>query len=252
MTKKFFILAILIVVIGTLLTGCGSKEVILDAYVGDGMIAPMEAIKEIYEAQNPNVTIIYSFTGSGTLEETMRSLEQGDIYMPGAIKYINNMDEDGLVIASYPVAYHIPTIFVRAGDATVTSWDDLAKDGVRFAILSPDLASVGRVADSIISKSPLEEEIRANITTFPNDNNHAIQLLLDNKVDAVLIWRAAVEQTPELSIVEIPEEINEIKEIWIAVPTYTTAEDAALDFAKFCAGPEGQKVFIGKGFLIIE
>ncbi|PJB67954.1 MAG: molybdate ABC transporter substrate-binding protein [Anaerolineae bacterium CG_4_9_14_3_um_filter_57_17] len=247
------ILALLILgVLAVLVTGCGSKEVTIDAYVGDGMIEPMNAIKEAYEAENPRVTINYHFAGSATLEEAMRSLERGDVYMPGAASFIDSLNADGLIVASYPVAYHIPAIIVRAGNTIVTSWDDLAKEGVRLAVSNPGLSSGGKAADAIISKSPLNEKIRANITVLGSDVRSVIQLLVDNEVDAVISWSPDVKLAPGLVTIEIPEEINVRKEIWIAVTGYTTAENEALKFAQFVAGEVGRKYFEEKGFLFIE
>jgi len=216
------------------------------------MIEPMNAIKEAYESQNPNVTINYHFAGSGTLEETMRSLERGDVYMPGASTFIDSLNGDGLIVASYPVAYHIPAIIVREGDTTVTSWEDLANKGVRLAIANPELSSGGKAADSIISKSPLNEQIRANITVLGADVRSVIQLLVNNEVDAVISWRSDVKMAPGLIAIEIPEDIIVKNEIWIAVTTYTTAENEALKFAEFVAGDTGRKLFEEKGFLLIE
>ena len=252
MIKKLFPFVTLIFIISIALVGCGPKDVILDAYVGDGMFAPMEAIKEIYEAQNPNVTIIYTFAGSGVLEETMRTLQQGDIYMPGSTKYIDSLNDDNLLVSSYPVAYHVPEILVREGDTTISFWDDLAKDGIRLAIPNPSLASSGRAADKIFSNSPLEAQIRANITVLSSDTRSLIQLLLDNEVDAIISWHSASKTASGIATIEIPEEINAIAEIWIAVPTYTGAESEAIAFAEFIAGAEGQKAFLDNGFLVIE
>lgn len=243
---------LIVAVLAMLITGCGSKEVIIDAYVGDGMIEPMNAIKEAYESQNPNVTINYHFAGSATLEETMRSLERGDVYMPGASTFIDSLNSDGLIVASYPVAYHIPAIIVREGDTTVTSWEDLANNGVRLAVANPELSSGGKAADSIISKSPLNEQIRANITVLGADVRSVIQLLVNNEVDAVISWRSDVKSAPGLIAIEIPEDIIVKNEIWIAVTTYTTAENEALKFAEFVAGDTGRKLFEEKGFLLIE
>jgi len=234
------ILALLILgVLAVLVTGCGSKEVTIDAYVGDGMIEPMNAIKEAYEAENPRVTINYHFAGSATLEEAMRSLERGDVYMPGAASFIDSLNADGLIVASYPVAYHIPAIIVRAGNTIVTSWDDLAKEGVRLAVSNPGLSSGGKAADAII-------------TVLGSDVRSVIQLLVDNEVDAVISWSPDVKLAPGLVTIEIPEEINVRKEIWIAVTGYTTAENEALKFAQFVAGEVGRKYFEEKGFLFIE
>lgn len=252
-TKSRLIGAVVwVIVLSVLATGCGAKKVTLDAYVGDGMIEPMNAIKEAYEAENPHVTINYHFAGSATLEETIRSLEHGDLYMPGAVSFIDSLNADGLILDRYPVAYHIPAILVREGNTIVTSWDDLAKEGVRLAVANPSLSSGGKAADAVISKSPLSEKIRANITVLGSDVRSLIQLLVNNEVDAVISWRSDVRAAPGLVAIEIPKELNVTNEIWIAVTAYTTAESEARKFAQFVAGEVGRQYFEEKGFLLIE
>lgn len=239
--------------LGVFTAGCGPEEVQLTAYVGDGMIDPMLRIQEVYQEQNPHVTIEFSFAGSGTLEETIRTLEFGDLYMPGSKKYIDSLAEDGLVVNSYPVALHVPSMIVRRGDTLVTSWEDLAADGVRVGMPNPELASAGRMADLIISRSPLGKEIRANITVLAADTREVIQLLLDGEVDAALSWGSAVGIAPDqLTVVEIPADINEVQELWFAVIAYSTLQKEAATFAEFVAGPEGQQAFREAGFRVIE
>jgi molybdate transport system substrate-binding protein len=199
------------------------------------------------------VTIEYSFAGSGTLEQTIRSLKNGDLYMPGATKYIDSLAGDGLVVGRYPVALHVPSVIVRQGETKVRAWEDLAKEGVRIAMPDPTLASSGKASDQIISNSPLEDQIRANIVFLAADTRDVIAALQEGKVDAAFSWRSAIGMAPgELVPVEIPEEINAIKEIWIAVPTYTVAEQAAVDFAEYVASVQGQGVFEEMGFLVIN
>ncbi len=251
MTKKLFALILLIILTGVILAGCGPKEVTLEVYAGDATKKAMSTIKESYEELHPNVTINYNFAASKTLEATMRTLQQGDLYAAEA-KDIGRMDQDGLIVESYPFAALTPAIIVRTGDNTIASWDDLAKDGVRITVLNPELGSAGRAADKVISNSPLSEQIRANITVFVSTPSEAAQMLQNDKVDAVIIWDSVAKTNPNLAVVEIPEEINVTLEIWVAVPTYTTAESDALAFAEYVIGPAGQQAFENTGFSILE
>jgi molybdate transport system substrate-binding protein len=172
--------------------------------------------------------------------------------MPGAKKYIDGLDGDDLVVNIYPVALHVPAILVRKGNDAVTSWDDLAKEGVRVGMSNPELASAGRAADKIIGQSPLEAQIRANVTELAADARGCIQLLLDDKVDAVIVWRSTIRWAPDkVEAIEIPTDINDVKEIWFACLSYSSAESEAAKFAEFVASPEGQQAFSDKGFLLI-
>ena len=211
----------------------------------------MLEIKESYEKLHPNVTINYNFAASQTLEATMRTLQQGDLYLSGATD-IQRMAQDNLIIESYPIASLTPAILVRSGDNTVASWDDLIKEGVRIAIMNPDLGSAGRVASKVIGNSPLNEQIRANITTFTATGSETLQMLVNNEADAAIIWGGLAKTNPALAIIEVPEEINITLDIWAGVPTYTTVESDALAFVEYIIGAEGLQAFENAGFSMLE
>jgi molybdate transport system substrate-binding protein len=250
MSKKMFMLVVVMFMLMTMLTGCSAKPVTLEVYAGDVAQNALLAIKETYEQQHPNVTINYNFAASKTLKETMRTLQQGDLYIATSDD-IEKMSQDGLIIESQPMASLTPAIIVLQGSSVVTSWDDLAKDGVRIAILNPDLGAVGTLVEKIIGKSPLKDLIHANITTFVAAPNEMIKLLTEGKVDAAIIWSSLAQSNAKLTAIEIPAEINESMEMWIAIPTYTTSEGDASAFLEFITGAEGQQAFTKAGFTIL-
>jgi ABC-type molybdate transport system substrate-binding protein len=181
----------------------------------------------------------------------MRALQQGDIYLATA-QDVERMAQDGLILESHPLASLTPAIIVRKGDNTVASWDDLAKDGVRIAIITPELGVAGVIAKKIIGKSPLNDSIQANITNLSATPSEMVQLLLNNEVDALIIWDSVAKSNPKLAAIEIPAEIVEILEMWIAVPTYTASEQDASALVEFIAGAEGRQALENAGFSVLE
>ncbi len=251
MTKKLFTLTALIIIIGMALAGCGSKEVTLDIYAGDGMKQPLLTIKESYEELHPNVTINYNFAASQTLESTMRTLQQGDLYVASTAD-VQRMAQDNLIVESYPIASLTPAILIRSDDNTVASWDDLAKEGVRVVVMNPDLGSAGRVASKVIGNSPLDEQIRANITAFTANGSETLQMLIDNQADAAIIWVGLAKTNPALAVIKIPEEINVTLDIGAGIPTYTTVKSDAIAFAEYLTGTEGLQAFEKAGYAVPE
>lgn len=249
MSKKMFVLVVLMFTLTIMLAGCGAKPVTLEVYAGETTQSVMLAIKETYEQQHSNVTINYNFAASKTLEETMRTLQQGDLYI-AASDDIGRMSQDGLIIESQPIASLTPAIIVLQGSSVVTSWDDLAKDGVRITIINPDLGSAGTLVEKIIGKSPLKDSIHANITTFAAAPNEMVKLLTEGKVDAAIVWSSIVQSNAKLTAIEIPAEISESLEVWVSITTYTTSESDASAFLEFITGAEGQQAFAKAGFTI--
>jgi ABC-type molybdate transport system substrate-binding protein len=79
-----------------------------------------------------------------------------------------------------------------------------------------------------------------------------VQLLLNNEVDALIIWDSVAKSNPKLAAIEIPAEIIEILELWIAIPTYTTSEKDASAFVEFITGAEGRQALENAGFTVLE
>ncbi len=250
MTKQIFIFVVLVSVLAAGLAGCGAKPVTLEVYAGGTTQNVMLAIKETYEQQHPNVTINYNFAGSKTLEETMRTLQQGDLYIATSDD-IERMSQDGLIIKSQPMASLTPAVIVLQGSSVIASWDDLAKDGTRIAIINPDLGTAGTLVEKIIGKSPLKDLIQANITTFVAAPNEMVKLLTEGKVDAAIVWSSLAQSNTKLTAIEIPAEISESLEMWISIPTYTASEVDASAFWEFITGAEGQQAFTKAGFTIL-
>lgn len=246
------VLSLLIIVIGVMLTRTPPATHLL-AYVGSGMRLPMQEIKKIYEEQHPHIIIDYSFSGSKVLEQTIRSLKKGDVFMPGDKKYLNALEKDNLIIAKHPVALHIPAIIVRHGETQVTSWADLAKEDIKLCFPNAKMASIGETTNIILNRSPLKQKIENNITLLAVNAVESVKFLLEQKVDAVISWRSlAIRNQDKLKIIEIPKEINKIQEIWIAVPNFASNQTEAQKFAQFVAGPNGQQIFSQMGFKSIN
>ena len=247
--KSILKISFLALLMTSLLISCQTKEITLEVYAGNGTKAQMEEIRTLYEAQNPNTTIVYHFAASKSLEAAMRTLEQGDLYIAGDDD-VEKMNKDNLLIEIFPIASRITTVVVREGDDIVQSWDDLAKEGVRITMPNPDLGSGGHAADKAISNSPLSEEIHANVINFTSSIEVSTDMLLNYETDALI--RPLFEATPGMIFIAVPKELAEDFHTQIAVTVFTQAEEDALAFAQFVAGPEGQKIFKSTGYSIIE
>ena len=251
MTKKLYPLISLIFIISIALASCGPKDVTLEVYAGDALRAPLTQIKASYEEQNPHVTINYNFAASKVLAETIRTLEQGDVAMMGN-SAIAPMNEEKLLLAIYPVTVQVAVIAVKEGGDTVTSWDDLSKEGVRIALVNPEMSLIGTLANKMIAESPDADVIKGNVVRLTSDITEALELINAGEIDAAIVMPSLVLKTEGVTSIEIPDELNVKIPLSITVPIYTTNEEEAKSFAEFVASDAGKQVFYNMGFEPIE
>jgi len=243
-------LILLIVITGayvSFLSGCDKKERSLIVYSGKGIKSTMEDVKQAFEQKHEiKVNIIYA--GSNTLLSTIQKTRKGDVFIPGSVFYIKKAGD--LAAHSQYVALHIPTFAVRIDNPKgIRSFDDLLRPGIEIAVGNKDMCAIGRVADKIITGSSKDVEFAKNITITGSTVNELLDLVVQKEVDASLVWADMLKwpESSELKMIEMPSDINMIKEIHIAVLTTTTNRKNAELFTDFVA-TEGRTLFIKHGF----
>ncbi len=250
--KKKMITSVLLLVTGLLsglVSACSPQETKLTVYVAVSVKAPVSQLVETYQQQHPNITLEASYGTAPVLAKTVRSLKQGDILI-GRKSDIDSMDNDGLIVLKHPLTTMTPVALVPKDSSLVSSWEDLAKEGVRIGIVNPSLGGSAQAIAVAIDKSPLADKINANITALGLGPQDTVKLLQDGVVDVVLLPKEV--NTKQFKVIDIPADINQVIKVGIAVPRYTTNEDQAKAFAEFMIGEEARKVFQKMGYQVTE
>ena len=109
---------------------------------------------------------------------------------------------------------------------------------------------MGAVAKKIIQKSGLMDQLIRNIAITTGNVVEVADLITRKEVDCGIIWQEllAQPQFQELRGIQLPADINEIKEIRVAVLTTSQDKESAQVFADFVA-LEGKAIFQKHGFI---
>jgi len=269
--KPYYLLLVLAVFFLPLSAGCGDNSaggtaegetqrpeepIVLTCYIGENMVLPMYAIKEKYEKLHPDIRIEYFDAGTATLDKTIRETQSGDIFLPGSNSYTDRMKEEGLATWDAPVCKHILAVIVLK-DSDIKTWEDLLKPSVRIGRGNENICSVGRVAKKVVERSGLPElKVNVEVLSVVNFQSSSFKSLAAGRIDALMDWRN-MSKCPEdikdkMKIIDIPEEINIVKTIPVAVLKFSGHPREAEAFAIYVAGPEGKRSFRQHGFITID
>lgn len=224
-----------------------SKNKPLTVYSGKGLKKAMEEVKTVFE-QRHDIELNIIYAGSGTCLGTIKETRKGDIYIPGAVDFI---EENSDLVENYQyVALHVPMVCIhKDNQEEIRSFNDLAKPGVRLTVGNSKMCSMGKVADEIISKSELKEGIAKNVVIKSPTVVELLNLVIKKEVDAAIIWKDTMRwpESKDLKGIEIPPDINSIQEIHVAVLSMSEHKKNAQLFADFVAS-EGKTIFEKHGF----
>lgn len=227
----------------------------LTVYAGAGLMKPMDELKVDFERKyKVPVQLIYG--GSGELFGMIAVRKAGDVFIPGAAKYVSDAVKKKMVQAEgqRSVCYHVPVILVPAGNpAQVQSLQDLARPGVRVALADAKAAAIGKVSNGLLKKNKLKDQVDKNVIVRPSTTNQLLIYAATGQIDACIAWEDQAtwgQAKGKVEIIHIPAAQNALKTIPAAVVTYSQQRDVAQSFVDYIASPEGQVTWQKWGFPI--
>jgi len=222
----------------------------LHLFAGAGMRQPIEQLVKNFR-ENEGVDVYVDYGGSGHLMARILASGRGDLFMPGAFFYIEELDQKGLIYSFRPVVAHTPVVGVNRERADlIKSFEDLAKPGIRLALGDPKAMAFGRLASDILKRSGLQEAILKNVVVYGVTVKQLALYVARGDVDASIIGRAdAFQFKKDILIVPIPNSFFQAETIAIAVLKNSAQRPEALRFQSYMSSPEAVEVFKGFGFL---
>ncbi|THB64196.1 MAG: molybdate ABC transporter substrate-binding protein [Gammaproteobacteria bacterium] len=220
---------------------------------GAGLIKPVEEIVKKFSTNN-GVVIKVKYGGSGELLGQLSLGNMGDVFIPGAEKYVYDAGKNGWIDESSitKLVKHIPVIAVPFGNPKkINGIEDLAGEGVVLAIGDVDACAIGRISKKIFKKSGLQQKVAGNIKVSAPTVNQLLMYVIMNQVDATIIWEDMVswsESRQKLSVVEIDQKSNIIKTISAGVINNSPNAELSKKLVTFMKSPEGYEIWKKWGF----
>ena len=184
------------------------EPVELIVFAAASMTETMNQLKEMYEQNNPNVTVTYNFDSSGKLLTQIKEGADCDLFISAAPKQMNAMDgsligdaeknPDGLDLivtdSRVDLLENKVTLTVPAGNPKgIESFDQLAellKNGdVMLAIGNSDVP-VGQYTQKILAYYALDEEAlaAAGVITYGSNVKEVTTQITEASVDAGVVY----------------------------------------------------------------
>jgi molybdate transport system substrate-binding protein len=222
----------------------------LTLYCPAGMLRPVEATVNEYQREY-GVSIRLEIGGSGQLLSRIRAIpNRGDLYLAADTSYIEIAQREGLVAESIPVARMHPVVVVNRATQQrlteqghpVTGLDDLLRDDLQVVLANPELASVGRVTQQLLTASGHWDELEARLSSSAGAQVSTVGTVTE-VAQAVrvrdgmigVVWDVEARQHAELVTVTIAEWEEEEEYVTIGVLTGTPQRrvPSALQFARY-------------------
>ncbi|MHB8129734.1 MAG: molybdate ABC transporter substrate-binding protein [Mobilitalea sp.] len=249
--------SLILLLMGSILISCdrvdqGQGEILVGAAASLGNV--MEELQTIYKEQNSEVTVTFTFAGSGSLEQQIREGAPIDVFLSAAEKQMDALEKDDLILSDTRVALvenQIVLIVPQDSKLEVAEFEDVLEASM-IALGNPDSVPVGQYAQELFEALGIWEEVYAK-STFGKDVTEVLAWVGSGEAEAGVVYATDAVFNKEVIIIAIAPEGSHSRAIYPgAIIKGTKEEIAAKDFLRFLQTNVAKEVFIKYGFKTID
>jgi molybdate transport system substrate-binding protein len=218
----------------------------------------LEKAKAAYETANPGTTVTISTDSSSALETQIEQGAPADVFLSADTTNPKKLVDAGLADgAAVTFAGNKLTVIVPSDNpAKITSPADLAKAGIKV-IAAGDEVPISKYAKQLVDNLAKEAGYPADFAAAyaknvasKEDNVKAVVAKIElGEGDAGIVYVTDARASSKVTAVDVPDSAN-VPATYAGVAIKASKHlDAAKAFLDWFAGPDGQAILSGFGFL---
>ncbi|MCE7794030.1 molybdate ABC transporter substrate-binding protein [Salipaludibacillus sp. CUR1] len=194
---------IIIIMVIISLAGCGQENEKTEIHVltAASMTPAMNELKELYESENPYITIVPVYGGSGQLKDQISQGAPADVFLSAALRWMEELNEaevvsefENLLINELVAVSHMQNDFKMEG------LDGLLNDSVdTVGIGDPATVPAGEYAKQAIEAAGIWEEVEDKLV-FASDVRQVLTYVETGNVDVGVVYETDVYELENIRI----------------------------------------------------
>ncbi len=264
--KKLTTICLLTSMIGGLmLTGCGTSSAV-DNNTGDEsinkteiIIAAAASLKEateeietIFEKEYENIDLVFTYGGSGSLQQQIEQGSPTDVFISAGSKQMDALDSEGLLLdGTKEDLLTNKVVLITSNDTDLTSFEDLNSDKVtQIGFGEPSSVPVGQYTEQVLESLGILDSINSSgKVVYAKDVKEVLTWVETGNVDAGVVYETDAKASDTVNIVcEAPENSHEDIIYPVAVIKDSENADKAKEFISFLNTDEAKSIFKSYGF----
>jgi molybdate transport system substrate-binding protein len=235
-----------------LISGCGSTEQPAAAnakimvFAAASLKKTFTDIGKQFKAENPGVSVEFTFAGSSDLVTQLTQGAQADVFASADAKNMDKAAQAGLLDGD-PVTFASNTLtiaVVPGNPKKIASFKDLTQQGLNVVMCAPQVP-----CGSATQKVEHATGIKLNPVSEESSVTDVLNKVETGEADAGLVYVTdAIGAGDKVASVPFPEAAGAVNTYPIAVLKESKSQELARKFVDLVTGDAGQKVLTAAGF----
>jgi len=212
----------------------------------------MKEIAQMYEKENPNVKLTFSFGASGALQTAIEQGAPSDIFLSAAQKQMDALDKGGLLADGTKkdlLINKVVLITPKDSKAGIADFKDVMSEKVkRIALGEPKGVPVGQYSEEIFTSLNGLDQVKAK-AVYGSDVRQVLTWVESGEVDCGIVYATDAATSKKVSVVaEAPEGSHKTVIYPAAALKSSKNSEQAKAFLDYLSKPEVGKIFEKYGF----
>lgn len=234
------------------------EEITLTIMAAASLTEMFTEVESKYEAEHPNVDLVFSFAGSQALATQIVEGVNADVFASANTKYMDNLIDEGMVLSddAQTFAKNKLAIIVSKDISEIITYEDIVSGDYKI-VIADETVPVGKYTLTFLEQ--VEQSLPGFTSAF---NDHVVSKetnvkLVASKVelgeaDLGIVYMTDLTSANQdlLTIVEIPDEVNVIATYPISKLADSENAEASSEFVSFMLSEEGKSVLQKHGFTV--
>jgi molybdate transport system substrate-binding protein len=238
-----------------IVTGCSkSKKTELTILAAASLTDVCTQLKNEYEKQNPDVKLLFSFGGSGTLQAQIEAGAPCDVFISASTKQMNalvqkNLMEEGSV--SNLLQNKVVLILPKDSNLELSSFEELAKPEIKMiAIGEPGSVPVGQYSKVICENLGIWNDVSKK-ANFASDVRTVLSWVEESACDCGIVYETDVAVSKKIRVVaKAPEGSCQPVIYPVGIVKNSRQKAAAKKFEDFLFSKRVSEIYSKAGFML--
>lgn len=258
------VLVLVIVLLNFVLpAGAQDEPVTLTVYAAASLTDAFEDIGEAFQAEYPQVTIVFNFGSSSDLAAQLAEGAPGDVFASANRRQLTVAREAGRITgASFVFARNRLVVALPADNpADIQTLSDLANPGVRLVIAAPDVpvrdytdTMLARMAEDAAYGPDFSEAVLANVVSEEGNVRQVSAKVALGEADAGIVYASDItaDIRDQVITLDVPDAFNTLATYPIGITDDTAQREWARLFVDYVLSEVGQAALADAGFIPVR
>lgn len=226
------------------------KEILV--YSGMTMIQPVMEVADVVE-QEKDCKVLIVYGGSGHIRNSVEINRVGDIFFPGTVSFIHELERKGVVVDYKTVGHNYISLFVKKGNPKGVKPDikEVLRPDLSIVLPAEKSGAIGRAVKESLVKLGIWEKTLTKSRYLTVDSKGLAQAMKNGDADLVINFHAVYylkDNSHYMDVILLSTDQARRHPLVMGLLAFSKEQNLAQFFLEKSVSIEGQKIFEKFGF----